>query len=72
MANPERSGIVEGYKKFNETTRNIGLGVFGVAWLVGASGIATVAAISVIVDQAQIMIIDAWQKRKMKRQMATA
>ncbi len=60
--------MVEGYKKFNETTRNIGLGVLGVAWIVGASGIATVAALSVIVDQAQIMILDKWQKQREGKQ----
>ena len=71
MSNPEKSGALERYKKFNEVTRNIGLGVFGGAYLLGAMGIATIAAISVMIDQAQIMIIDSVKQRR-KAQAAAA
>ena len=73
MPNPERmyalqqekKGPVDWYKDFNKLTRNVGLVVLGGALIVGSAGVATVAALSVVVDQTQIMIIDkykAWRE----------
>ena len=59
-----KEGLIGAYRNFNETTRNIGLGALGLALVAGWSGIASVAALSVVVDQAQIMIIDALKKKK--------
>lgn len=62
----QNEGLVDKYKNFNKLTRNIGLGVLGGALLFGASGIATIAALSVVVDQAQIVIIDKYKKWRNK------
>lgn len=62
----ERKGPADWWKGFNEKTRNIGLVVLGGALVLGASGVATVAAISVIIDQSQIMIIDAYKRWRNK------
>jgi hypothetical protein len=69
---PGQGGIVEGYKKLNEVTRNIAIGVAVVAAVVGAEALAAVALLSAGVDQAQISVIDRlrnWGKKAQPRQV---
>lgn len=60
----EKEGILGKWRNFNEITRNIGLGVLGLALLVGSQGVAVAAALNVVIDQAQIILIDSWKNRK--------
>lgn len=63
----EGKGVVEGYKKFNKLTRNIGIGV-GVAGLaVGAAPLVTLGFGAALIDQGQIIVIDKYQKWRAKK-----
>ncbi len=71
MGKEQQSGIVGKYKEFNKLTRNIALGITVVAAAVGASALAVVAFGAAMVDQAQIVAIDKFQKwREEKRKQA--
>lgn len=59
----EKEGMLGKWRNFSEITRNIGLGVLGLALLVGSQGVAVAAALSVVIDQAQIILIDSWKNR---------
>ncbi|HUQ85715.1 MAG TPA: hypothetical protein VM077_05290 [Candidatus Limnocylindrales bacterium] len=63
----QNTGVVEQYKGFNKLTRNIGAGVFVGALALGAAGVASVAALSVMVDQGQIKVIDKYQNWRSER-----
>jgi hypothetical protein len=59
-----KEGLVGKYRNFTEITRNIGIGVLGLALVAGWQGVATVAALSVIIDQGQLIVMDSFKKKE--------
>lgn len=45
------------FVKLNETTRNVGIGVFAVAYILGAHAVATGAAFAVMIDQLTLEMV---------------
>jgi hypothetical protein len=70
MAGKEQGhgGFVEGYKKLNEATRNILIGIAVVSAAVGAEALAALTLVLAGGDQVQIAAIDRFQKWRNKVQ----
>lgn len=71
MANPERGGFVESYKKLNELTLVGALGVAIVGAFFAPSLVAPAIAFAAF-DGAQIVAINEYQKRKERKKLQTA